>query len=60
MSLPTNVLTHLRRATPNRPVTMTEARSIAERQALTLLQFGQVEGPRVPEDLRQSPVRWWK
>jgi Zn-dependent peptidase ImmA (M78 family) len=51
MSLPANILTRLRQATPDRPLSMSEAYSVAERQALTLLQLAEIEGPRVPENL---------
>jgi Zn-dependent peptidase ImmA (M78 family) len=51
MSVPANILTRLRRAMPDRPLSLYEAYSVAERQALTLLHLAEVEGPRVSEDL---------
>jgi Zn-dependent peptidase ImmA (M78 family) len=51
MIMPANILSHLRRAMPDRPLSLSEAYSVAERQALTLLHLAEIEGPRVSEDI---------
>ena len=46
-----NLLHELRALAPNRRLTITEAHSIAERQALLLLRRQSIDGPAVPNSV---------
>lgn len=51
MNLPANTITKLRRIMPGRPLTRSEAMTIAERQALTFVRLADITGPAVPDEI---------